>query len=227
MTWTPLLKWFPLSLINLNTYTYVCSCTLPMSMWGLFWSFWDNFFWWMKLHIGEYHLGFYHHRIFEQKRVKTEMVMKLLLDRVNFRTVMTFPCIQCFFLLSISWNLREFNVFFVQRISRVFRRLKDFFLLFRNIFTNLIFRISYKISVNSIILFFSFFVQLISRIFLLSDFFFATTRQKCTLFPSQCGKTRNSLSPKNISSNQLFSNFLSKNVAFTKFLPKIREREFP
>ena len=196
MTWTPLLKWFPLSLINLNTYTYVCSCTLPMSMWGLFWSFWDNFFWWMKLHIGEYHLGFYHHRIFEQKRVKTEMVMKLLLDRVNFRTVMTFPCIQCFFLLSISWNLREFNVFFVQRISRVFRRLKDFFLLFRNIFTNLIFRISYKISVNSIILFFSFFVQLISRIFLLSDFFFATTRQKCTLFPSQCGKKRNYLSPK-------------------------------
>ena len=30
-----------------------------------------------------------------------------------------------------------------------------------------------------------------------------------------------------ISSNQLFSNFFSKTVTFTKFLPKKREREFP
>ena len=29
------------------------------------------------------------------------------------------------------------------------------------------------------------------------------------------------------SSNQLFSNFFSKNVAFSKFLPKIRESKFP
>ena len=32
---------------------------------------------------------------------------------------------------------------------------------------------------------------------------------------------------KNISSNQLFSNFFSKNVAFTKFLPKMSESEIP
>ena len=33
---------------------------------------------------------------------------------------------------------------------------------------------------------------------------------------------------KNISSNQLFSNLLfRKTVTFTKFLPKMREREFP
>ena len=43
---------------------------------------------------------------------------------------------------------------------------------------------------------------------------------------SQCGKMRNSLSPKNISSNQLFSNLFSKSVTFTEILPKIRER-FP
>ena len=44
---------------------------------------------------------------------------------------------------------------------------------------------------------------------------------------SQCGKMRNSLSPKNISSNQLFSNLLfRKTVNFTKFLPKMRERDF-
>ena len=30
-----------------------------------------------------------------------------------------------------------------------------------------------------------------------------------------------------ISSNQLFSNLFSKTVTFTKFLPKLREREFP
>ena len=32
---------------------------------------------------------------------------------------------------------------------------------------------------------------------------------------------------KNISSNQLFSKLFSKIVTFTKFLPKMREREFP
>ena len=31
----------------------------------------------------------------------------------------------------------------------------------------------------------------------------------------------------NISSNHLFSNLFSKTVTFTKFLPKMREREFP
>ena len=43
---------------------------------------------------------------------------------------------------------------------------------------------------------------------------------------SQCGKMKNILSPKNISSNQLFSNFFGKNVAFTKFLPKKSESKF-
>ena len=37
---------------------------------------------------------------------------------------------------------------------------------------------------------------------------------------SQCGKMRNSLSLKFFSSNQLFSNFFSKTIAFTKFLRK-------
>ena len=32
---------------------------------------------------------------------------------------------------------------------------------------------------------------------------------------------------KKLSSNQLFSNFFSKTVTFTKFLPKMRESEFP
>ena len=36
------------------------------------------------------------------------------------------------------------------------------------------------------------------------------------------------LSPtRNISSNQLFSNWFSKTITFTKFCPKMREREFP
>ena len=40
----------------------------------------------------------------------------------------------------------------------------------------------------------------------------------------QFGKERNALSPKkHISSNQHFSNFFSKNVNFTKFLPKMCE----
>ena len=46
---------------------------------------------------------------------------------------------------------------------------------------------------------------------------------------TQCRKTRNSLSLLEIffSSNQLFSNLFSKAVNLTKFLPKMREREFP
>ena len=35
------------------------------------------------------------------------------------------------------------------------------------------------------------------------------------------------LTKKNISSNQLVSNLFSKIVTFAKFLPKMREREFP
>ena len=38
---------------------------------------------------------------------------------------------------------------------------------------------------------------------------------------------KNLLSTKKNSSNQLFSNFFSKTVTFTKFLPKMRESEFP
>ena len=44
---------------------------------------------------------------------------------------------------------------------------------------------------------------------------------------AQCGKMKNLLSLKRISSNQLFSNFFSKTAAFTKFLPKLRESKFP
>ena len=40
-----------------------------------------------------------------------------------------------------------------------------------------------------------------------------------------CGKMKNLLSLKKISSNQLFSNFFSKTVTFTKFLQKICARE--
>ena len=49
-------------------------------------------------------------------------------------------------------------------------------------------------------------------------------------YGTQCGKTKNLVSPKNISSNQLFSNFFSKNATFTKFLPKMCEtksQQFP
>ena len=42
-----------------------------------------------------------------------------------------------------------------------------------------------------------------------------------------CGNYRNLLSLKKNSSNQLFSNFFSKNVAFTKFLPIKSESKFP
>ena len=40
-----------------------------------------------------------------------------------------------------------------------------------------------------------------------------------TVERSQCGKMKNLLSQKKISSNQLFSTFFSKTVNFTKFLP--------
>ena len=42
-----------------------------------------------------------------------------------------------------------------------------------------------------------------------------------------CGNTIDSLSRKKISWNQLFSNFFSKNITFTKFLPIKCEKEFP
>ena len=45
----------------------------------------------------------------------------------------------------------------------------------------------------------------------------------CNSSSSKCGKLKNLLSPKNISSNQLFSKFFSRNVTFTKFLPKMCE----
>ena len=41
---------------------------------------------------------------------------------------------------------------------------------------------------------------------------------------NMCGKTTNSLSLKKNSSNQLFSNFFSKTIAFTKFFQKKCER---
>ena len=47
---------------------------------------------------------------------------------------------------------------------------------------------------------------------------------------AQCGKMKNLVSPKNISSNQLFSDFFSKNVTFKKFLAKMCEtrlQQFP
>ena len=45
-------------------------------------------------------------------------------------------------------------------------------------------------------------------------------------FP-HCGNYGIFLSPRNISSNQLFSNIFSITVTFTKFLPKMREKEIP
>ena len=44
---------------------------------------------------------------------------------------------------------------------------------------------------------------------------------------AHCGNYGNLLSLKKISSNHLFSSFFSKTVTFTKFLPKMRESEFP
>ena len=133
------------------------------------------------------------------------------------------------FLLSISWNLREFNVFcffLYSEFNEFSVGWKIFFSCFET-FSHLIFRISYKISVNSIILFFSFFVQLISRIFLLSDFFFFLRRGKNARFFRHSVVKREILSHrKKISSNQFFGNFFSKTIAFTKFLWKKCEREF-
>ena len=57
--------------------------------------------------------------------------------------------------------------------------------------------------------------------------FFGEREFRVFFHTAQCGKMKNLLSPKNISSNQLFSNFFSKNGAFTKFLPKKRESKFP
>ena len=42
-----------------------------------------------------------------------------------------------------------------------------------------------------------------------------------------CGKMKDLLKLKQISSNQLFSNFFSKNFIFTKFLPKMCDSKFP
>ena len=46
-----------------------------------------------------------------------------------------------------------------------------------------------------------------------------TVHNVCMGF-AQCGKMKNLLSSKNISSNQPFSNFFSKNIAFTNFCQK-------
>ena len=54
--------------------------------------------------------------------------------------------------------------------------------------------------------------------------------KSCTYFTVlQCVKMKNLLSPtrKKISSNQLFSNFISKTVTFTKFFSKTFESKFP
>ena len=52
------------------------------------------------------------------------------------------------------------------------------------------------------------------------------TKFRQIILRAHCGKTRNLLSLKNVSSNQLFSDFFSKFVVFTKFLPKKRESKF-
>ena len=55
-------------------------------------------------------------------------------------------------------------------------------------------------------------------------FIFSSSSRKNTCYPHCLSvvKMKNLLLPKNkfISSNQLFNNFLSKSIAFTKFLPK-------
>ena len=45
-------------------------------------------------------------------------------------------------------------------------------------------------------------------------------------FERMYGKMEKLLSPKNISSNQIFSDFFNENVDSTKFLPKIWESKF-
>ena len=51
--------------------------------------------------------------------------------------------------------------------------------------------------------------------------------KSCEFNLGQCGKIKDLLFRKKISSNQLFSNFFSKNVIFTKFLPKMCDSKFP
>ena len=48
---------------------------------------------------------------------------------------------------------------------------------------------------------------------------FLSNKRESLILTLHCGNNRNLLSPKKISSNQLFSNFFSENVTFTKFLP--------
>ena len=52
----------------------------------------------------------------------------------------------------------------------------------------------------------------------------ASTKEIVTF--TQRGKREILSHQKNFSTNQFFSNLFSKTVTFTKFLPKIREREF-
>ena len=74
-----------------------------------------------------------------------------------------------------------------------------------------------KISSNQ--LFSNFFVrQLLSR-----NFCEKVWERISAFSTAQCGKTKNSVSPKIFSSNLLFSDFFGKNVTFTKFLPKMCE----
>ena len=76
--------------------------------------------------------------------------------------------------------------------------------------------------------------QLFSNFFvrqLLSRNFCEKVWERISAFSTaQCGKTKNSVSPKFFSSNLLFSDFFGKNVTFTKFLPKMCEtksQQFP
>ena len=56
--------------------------------------------------------------------------------------------------------------------------------------------------------------------------YFVFLRYNLLSYTSHCEKMKNLLSLKKISSNQSFSNFVSKTITFTKFLPKMRESEF-
>ena len=73
-----------------------------------------------------------------------------------------------------------------------------------------------------------FFVKSIYRNFLSKKFTKLISSTFCDrICASQCGKRKIYSHWKNILSNHLFSIFFSKNVAFTKFLPKmLRERKF-
>ena len=52
-------------------------------------------------------------------------------------------------------------------------------------------------------------------------------QKKILLFLHSVEKQKIYSHRKNFSSNQLFSNFFSKNVTFTKFLPEMSESKFP